>query len=140
MPLLYYWRSDNYRRDLDFGAEYHLNQGTRLLHSVDLGDTVWAFTRNSRGAYVLAAELVVKAQTLNSANFRYGRYRVYGSLNHSRYFKIEGQASLENILRALSCKTDAAVLGCAFQGRAAVRRITAQDHKILSEVARPFGI
>jgi hypothetical protein len=26
MPLLYYWRGDNYRRDLDMGAGYHLNQ------------------------------------------------------------------------------------------------------------------
>lgn len=32
MPLLYYWRGDNYRRDLDLGAGYHLNQGTPRLH------------------------------------------------------------------------------------------------------------
>jgi hypothetical protein len=32
MALLYYWRPDNYRRDLDFGAGYHLNQGSSTAH------------------------------------------------------------------------------------------------------------
>jgi hypothetical protein len=27
--LLYYWKRENYRRDLDFGAGYHLNQRNR---------------------------------------------------------------------------------------------------------------
>jgi 5-methylcytosine-specific restriction enzyme A len=31
MPLLYYWRGDNYRRDLDYGAGYHLNQANPLM-------------------------------------------------------------------------------------------------------------
>jgi len=38
MPLLYYWRGDNYRRDLDCGVGYHLNQANPLLHEVELGD------------------------------------------------------------------------------------------------------
>jgi 5-methylcytosine-specific restriction enzyme A len=56
---------DNYRRDMDLGAGYHLNQASPVLHGVDLGDSLWAFTRRPDGAYVLAAELVVKAKTLN---------------------------------------------------------------------------
>jgi 5-methylcytosine-specific restriction protein A len=35
------------------------------------------------GVYVLAAELVVKAKTLNPSGFRYGRYRVWGDLRLS---------------------------------------------------------
>lgn len=65
MPLLYYWRGDNYRRDLDLGAGYHLNQGSPRLHDIELGDSLWAFTRLENGRYVLAAELVVRAKTFN---------------------------------------------------------------------------
>lgn len=50
--LLYYWRGDNYRRDLDLGAGYHLNQGSPRLHDLDLGDSLWAFTRLENGRYV----------------------------------------------------------------------------------------
>jgi 5-methylcytosine-specific restriction enzyme A len=49
MALLYFWRLDNYRRDLDFGAGFHLNQASAVLHHVEVGDSVWAFTRNVQG-------------------------------------------------------------------------------------------
>ena len=77
MPLLYYWRSDNYYRDLDMGAGYHLNQNNQIMHRIEIGDSLWAFTRNREGRYVLSAELVIKAKTMNPPNFRYGRYRVW---------------------------------------------------------------
>jgi len=35
MPLLYYWRGDNYRRDLNMGASYHLNQANPFLHKIE---------------------------------------------------------------------------------------------------------
>lgn len=88
MPLLYYWRRDNYVRDLDMGAGYHLNQANPLLHQIDLGDSLWAFTRTKDGRYTLAAELVVRAKTLNPPKFRYGRYRIWGDLRQSKYFKV----------------------------------------------------
>jgi len=66
MPLLYYWRGDNYTRDLDHGAGYHLNQATPRLHDIDLGDSLWAFTRRKDGTYVLAAELIAHAKTRNT--------------------------------------------------------------------------
>ena len=136
MPLLYYWRRDNYRRDLDMGAGYHLNQTNPLMHQIDLGDSLWAFTRNVAGRYVLAAELVVRARTLNHPNFRYGRYRVWGDLRKSRYFQVEGQPSVEQIIRSLSCKAEALILGRSFQGNAAVRLITLEDHCILTTAAQ----
>ncbi len=136
MPLLYYWRADNYRRDLDMGAGYHLNQASPLLHQIDIGDSLWAFTRASDKSYVLAAELVIRAKTINPPNFRYGKYRVWGDLQKSRYFKVEGQPKVEQIIRSLSVKANAEVLGRAFQGYAAVRLINADDHRILSAAAK----
>jgi len=136
MPLLYYWRGDNYRRDLDMGAGYHLNQANPLLHQIDIGDSLWAFTRTRRGRYVIAAELVIKAKTENPPNFRYGRYRVWGDIRLSRYFKVEGQPGVEQIIRSLSCTTNAHILGRSFQGSNAVKAITREDHLILVEAAR----
>ena len=140
MPLLFYWRPDNYRRDLDLGAGYHLNQANPLLHEIEAGDSLWAFTRASTGGYALAAQLVVRAKTTNPPNYRYGRYRVWGDLRLSRYFRVDGQPNLEWVLRNLSCRPDAAVLGHAFQGRAAVRRTTAEDHRILCAAARNLAL
>jgi 5-methylcytosine-specific restriction enzyme A len=132
MPLLYYWRNDNYYRDLDLGAGYHLNQASPLLHEIEIGDSLWAFTRAKNGDYVLAAELIIKAKTINPPNFRYGRYRVWGDLKKSRYFKVDGQPRVEQVIRSLSIPANAEILGRAFQGHAAVRRITETDHQILS--------
>lgn len=140
MPLLYYWRGDNYRRDLDMGAGYNLSQANPLLHQINVGDSLWAFTRTSNGDYVFAAELSIRFKTQNPPNFRYGRYRLWGDLRESRYFKVEGQPDAEEIIRSLSCKTDADVLGRAFQGRAAVRLISDVDHRILRAVTRNLSL
>lgn len=140
MPLLYYWRGDNHRRDLDLGAGYHLNQSNPLLHEIDIGDSLWAFTRNTGGRYVLAAELIIRAITFNPTNFRYGRYRVWGDLKSSRYFKTEGQPSIEQVIRRLSCRVEAKVLGRSFQGHQAVRRINHLDHRILVAAAKDLPL
>lgn len=136
MPLLYYWRYDNYCRDLDMGAGFHLNQANALLHEIDIGDSLWAFTRNSEKRYVLAAELVIRAKTRNPANFRYGGYRLWGDIHQSRYFQVEGQPSVEQVIRRLSCTTNAPVLGNSFQGHRAVKRVTPQDHQLLAIAAK----
>lgn len=137
MPILYYWHPENYRRDLDMGAGFHLNQSNPLLHSIEIGDSIWAFTRNKQGRYVLAAELIVKAKTQNPPNFRYGQYRVWGDLTHSRYFLADDNApSAEQIIRSLSVKSNAVRLGQSFQGHAAIRIITSQDHQILLTIAK----
>jgi hypothetical protein len=66
VPLLYYWRPGNYSRDREFGFGYHLNQNNALLTSMREGDSLWAFTRRRvDGLYVLAAELIVRANTRN---------------------------------------------------------------------------
>jgi len=140
VPLLYYWRRDNYRRDLDMGAGYNLNQDSPLLHNVEMGDSLWAFTRTSNGSYALAAELVVRAKTLNPPKFRYGCYRLWGDLRQSRYFRVEGQPSVEQVIRNLSVKAGAHALGQSFQGRAAVRLINAEDHRLLAAAAKQLPL
>lgn len=131
MPLLYYWRGDNYERDLRFGAGFHLNQSSKRLHAVELGDSIWAFTRRRDGEYVMAAQLIVKAKTRNSPKFRYGGYRVWGDLVASRYFLGGVQAPLGPVIRQLSVQVAPGVIGQSFQGHAAVRAITAADHEVL---------
>lgn len=135
MPLIYFWRRDNYRRDLDFGAGYHLNQSNPLMHEIDIGDCLWAFTCAELGRYVLAAELIVRAKTLNPPHFRYGLYRIWGDVHKSRYFKVDGQPSIELVIRNLSLRATAPVLGQSFQGFASVRQITRQDHQVLVDAA-----
>jgi 5-methylcytosine-specific restriction protein A len=80
MALLYYWKPGNYNRDLNAGASYNLNHSNPLLHEIAEGDSLWAFTRNSKGDYVLAAELIIKSKTFNKSDFKYGRYRVWEDL------------------------------------------------------------
>ena len=135
MPLLYHWVGKNYRRDLDWGVGYHLNQSSRVLHQIDLGESLWAFTRTPAGKYVLAAELVVRAKTRNSVQYRYGKYRVWGDLERSRYFRTEGQPDISELIRRLSVQAGAQIVGRSFQGRAAVRRLTAADNQLLVEYA-----
>lgn len=131
MPLLYHWRRETYQADLDAGLAYHLNQSNPLLHDIDRGDSLWAFTRAPDGAYVMAAELVVHAKTRNPEGYRYGPYRIYGDLERSRYFRVPGQAEASDLLRSLSVRARARLLGQSFQGRAAVRRLTAQDDAVI---------
>jgi 5-methylcytosine-specific restriction enzyme A len=49
MPLLYFRGGDNYRRDLDLGVGYHLNQANPLLHAIDPVTVYGAFTRHGDG-------------------------------------------------------------------------------------------
>lgn len=136
MPLLFYWRYDNYVHDLDVGAGYNLNSKYEVLHEVEVGDSVWAFTRVPNGTYALAAELVVRTRTHNAPGFRYGKYRVWGDIEESRYFQLGGQENLEPLIRHLSPKTQAEELYYSFMGPGSVRRLTEQDHQLLHAASR----
>jgi 5-methylcytosine-specific restriction protein A len=138
--LLYFWRGDNYRRDLDYGVGFHLNQANPLLHEVGIGDSVWAFTRKLDGRYVLAVELVVSAKTMNPRGFRYGPYRVWGDLQRSRYFRIDEQPDISQLIRSFSVAANADVLGRSFQGRAAIRLLSSADHQTLLQYAERLPI
>jgi 5-methylcytosine-specific restriction protein A len=126
--LLYFWRGDNYRRDLDHGVGFHLNQASSFLHDIGLGESLWAFIRKTDGLYALAAELVVSAKTINPKGFRYGPYRVWGNLRWSRYFHVDSQLDISELIRSLDLAAKADVLGRSFQGKAAVRPLVEADH------------
>lgn len=136
--LLYYWRSDHYLQDLDNGVGFHLNQASPSLHKINIGESLWAFTRNKKEDYVLAAQLVIKAKTKNPPHYKYGHYRVWGDLIESRYFDINIQKDISSIIKSFSIKTgkQSTVLGRAFQGNAAVREIQNQDHQFLFKHAK----
>ncbi len=132
MPLLYYWRPDNYARDRRLWFGYHLNQSSPAMLSARPGDSLWAFTRRERdGQYVLAAGLVVRAVTTNLPHYWYGRYRIWGDLVRSRYFDIDVAPNAEPLIRPLQVKAAGQRLGQAFQGHAAVRILSHADHQVL---------
>jgi 5-methylcytosine-specific restriction enzyme A len=133
--LLYFWRGDNYLRDLDFGVGFNLNQTSPTMHRIDVGESLWALSRSRDGVYVLAAELIAKTKTLNPRGYRYGRYRVWGDLTHSRYFAADAQPDVTTLVRSLSITARGDALGRAFQGNAAVREITDGDHRVLAAYA-----
>lgn len=141
MPLLYYWRPDNYHRDCVFGFGYHLNQNSPAMATVSRGDSLWAFTRRGRdGLCVLAAELVVKALTHNPRNYRYGIYRIWGDPDSSRYFDVDIGPSTEPLIRYMSIRARGSLLGQAFQGHAAVRVITPADQLLVASFARDLPV
>lgn len=138
--VLYYWRPDNYARDRRFGFGYHLNQNSPALAMLMPGATVWAFTRDKFGRYVLAAALVVKAVTRNPPNYRYGAYRVWGDIEQTRYFDIDVSPGAEELIRHLQITTNAAILAQSFQGPRAVKPLTDADHRLLVEFARELSV
>jgi 5-methylcytosine-specific restriction endonuclease McrA len=93
MDVLAYWRLDNYRRDLDEGAGFHFNSKQRRLHTaIDVGETLWLFTRvvgqPGVSEYRIVAKLVVKAKTINAPGYKYGPFRVWGDVAASEYYRI----------------------------------------------------
>ena len=136
MPLLYYWQRENYQRDLDMGAGYHLNQANPIMHEIYIGQSLWAFTRAPDGRYALAAELVTRAKTINPPKFRYGPYRVWGDLTASRYFQVDNQPNTELVLRSLSPKMNAAYSGPVLSRCRRRQRITLQDDLTLTAIAK----
>ena len=141
MPLLYYWRPDNYRRDRDFGFGFHLNQNSPAMTAVSPGESLWAFTRRPRDSqYVLAAELIVRAVTQNPENYRYGRWRIWGDLERSRYFDVAVGPRVDPVVRQLGIRASGARLGQSFQGHSAVRTISAAAHELLTAYAQDLAV
>lgn len=138
--VLYYWRPDNYARDRRFGFGYHLNQSSPALSDLEPGETIWAFTRDQFGRYVIAAALVVKAVTRNPRNHRYGAHRVWGDLERTRYFDIDASPRAEELIRHLQITTKASILAQSFQGHRAVKPLTSADHLILMEFSRELPV
>lgn len=108
MDLLAYWRVDNYRRNLDEGAGFNFNSKQSRLHTaVELGETLWLFTRIVGDAgvseYRILASLLVHSKTINPPSYKYGPFRVWGDLKLSRYFRVTRDVSQDafELLRLL---------------------------------------
>ena len=124
MDLLFFWTAKNYQADLrQPDRPLHLHQSSKRMHSVEAGESVWAFTRNAAGTYVLAAELVVIAKEVLSQQSAHGQYRVLGDPARSRFFDTSRAPDAEPIIRSV-CGVTAPVLGSAFQGRGAVKPLS----------------
>ena len=67
--------------------------------------------------------------------FHYGRYRLWGDLKRSRYFATDDQPDVTMLVRGLSIRANGDTLGRAFQGHAAVRKITDADDQTLRAYA-----
>lgn len=139
MHLLYFWRGDVYRQDLRSWDHFHLSQNSTRMRDVVAGEHLWAFTRNRKGRYVLAADLVVTRKVHNPPGSRYGKYRVYGDLVLTRYFAVEDAPDVESLIRPIA-RAQTAALGQSFQGRGAVREITEDDHAVLTAFAQSLAL
>ena len=135
MSVLFFWRGDNYVKDRRLsGKTYDLNQNSKRMLALRIGDRVWAFTRREDKKYVLAADLVVIRVVQNlpkNLGYEYGKYRVEGDKQKSRYFDIDKGKNAELLIRSLSFSPHTSILGCSFQGQNGVRPLTSKDEQKL---------
>ena len=105
MAIVVYWKYANYLADTEDGFAFHFNSNQDRLHDeVQVGDDVFAVTgvRTDHGFEVfLLAHLVVKAKTLNRPGYAYGKYRIWGDDQRSRYF-CAGSESLLPVLEQMT--------------------------------------
>lgn len=130
MALLYYWRRENYEIDIlgvDPAAGLELEQSSRTFAAAAPGERIWALTRRQDGAYVLAAQLQVGRVVEVGPDAQYGRYRIVPQPGTTRLYDVQRGPSVEDLIRSLSVRADAGVLGRSFQGASAVRRLTTED-------------
>lgn len=137
MAILYYWRE--YAENTAQGPIFKLNQKNRALADAKPGETVWAWGLADRGRYVLYSKFKVERAGLNQprdpAYEQYGPFFAQADPDSSQFFNVASQASIEPLIRSLSIKADAGVLGQSFQGIAGVRRLSAEDDERLEEYA-----
>jgi hypothetical protein len=85
------------------------------LHSfIDVGETLWLFTAlKAPPRYFLAAKLAVHSKMLNAPGYRCGKYRVWGDLAHSRYFRVclKGNSSRRKSRRQYFARASSDVAG-----------------------------
>jgi hypothetical protein len=137
MPILYFWVRENYLSDTEDGpSSVALEQNAKWLgRPRDHGESLWAFTRNSRGDYVLVLHYKIGEIQNVGARGMYGTYQIIPKNGTTRWFDPEESESVERVIRSLSFKPKASPLGRNFQGHGAIRKITAADAAKLSRFA-----
>ena len=136
MALLFHWVRKNYYADRSAGFEYNLNQDSPAMLKARPNDIIWAFTRRKDDVYVVAVRGIIQKSTENEPGFHYGAHRVWLDPKQTVYFDVDEGLDVEPVIRSLSVKTKAEVLGESFQGRAGVREITQEDNERLEEFVK----
>ncbi len=141
MHLLYYLKRDLYdaEQHTDDFEDFTLNQNAPAMLRVKEGESIWAFTLLDDGVYALVTEFVVAAKGENAPGRPFGQHRVEANLERSKLFALEDPAQKDFealVRRQLSITANAAALGQSFQGHAAVREITEEDHQHLKAFAQ----
>lgn len=137
MAILYYWKE--YADNTAHGPVFKLNQKNQVLSEVRPGETVWTWGLVGPGRYALYAKFIAERAGLNDpkdpAYEQYGAFFVQADEASSQFFDVASQESIEPLIRSLSIKANAGVLGQAFQGKAGVRRLSVEDDRKLEEHA-----
>lgn len=138
MPILYFWVRDTYLENTaDKPKAVELEQnGSWLADADEKGESLWAFTRNSHGEYVLVLHYRIRAIRHVGDEGEYGEYRLIPEPGTTIWFDPENGDSVENVIRRLSIAPNSGVLGRSFQGRGAIRRITRMDSRQLLDFSR----
>lgn len=135
MSVLIFWKGNNYYKDMKYsGKSYVFNQNNELILDIKDGQHTWIFTRRRDKTYVLALDLAAIGNQVNQPNmsgYSYGKYQVKGDKKNSRYFNVEQGKDIEMLIRSLSFKPQAAILGQSFRGRNGVRKLTDYDDEKL---------
>lgn len=104
MHFLGYWVYQNFVKDIESGATFHYNSNQPRFHEkIDLGEVLWLVTGirvNDQMQYHMAARFVIKAKTLNSPSYKYGRYRLWADPKLSDYYLIPS-ADMTDLLLSL---------------------------------------
>lgn len=130
MAIIYHWRRENYVEDIgrfNPAAGLELEQNSPTFAEAGLGERLWAFTRRPDGTYVLAAQLRVGRVEETGPGAQYGRYRIFPQPGTTVLYDVQQGHDAEDLIRSLSVRADAAVLGQSFQGGSAVRRLSGED-------------
>lgn len=137
MSVIFFWRWDNYSKDMKTGKAYYLSQNSELIFKLQIGQHIWAIIRVGH-TYVLAADLVVIRTQLNPTGYKYGKYRALADKHSSRYFNVYNGLDIEPTIRSLSFSPQAEPLGWSFRGKNGVRLLTPVDEQRL--ITFSFGL
>lgn len=108
MAILIYWKYENYVEDIAEGFPYVFNSKQPRLHeATDIGEDVFVVSgvrRESGLEIYLVAHLIISNKTLNSPNYKYGRFRVVADQSESQYFSLDAEALTPVLFRLTSIK------------------------------------
>ena len=139
--LLYFW--PRYLDDTRDGPISRLNQNSMTMAEARPGDTLWAFAPVGGGRYAIVVRMTVARAGENPPDSEErrdaGRWFIEAEPSGIVYFDTATQPEATSLIRSLGVRAEAAILGQAFQGPAAVRRLSAAAAQTMMEATAIFG-